>query len=195
MAKKVVIKEYQLRFALENGTDVCVLVFENFSQSHFYTYRYLLLDEDEDVEVVNEFELIVGYKAGLADSCKMSMNIVFPKRRGQENRYGLDLSKNSKLFLSFEYEKEANEIFKADGNNEGLIFRLKEVGVGHKLHDVGKEGENALIKQHDFPFPVPDVIKMEFGRFEVPFLFRDGDKDVVRNIKFVNNINRPLRLY
>jgi len=196
MSKKTMppAREFQLRFALDNGADVRALIFDDLSQRHFFEYRYMLLDADGEIEMVNENKLVVAYDDGIADSCELSMNIIFPKRRGQRYIYGLDVSKNSKLFVSLEYEKDKGEAYKDDGNDEGLHFRLKRVGVGHKVIEVDGGEKEGLVKQQDFPFPAPDIIRMKYGMYDVPFLFRNDDTDEIRIFNFDDNIQKSMKV-
>jgi len=185
---------YQLRFDLENEIKARIVIFDHGEQKHHYEYDYRLYGEDRRLELLNELKLFVEYIDGVAMSCNLSMNIVFPKRLGATRRYGMDLSKNSKLDLTFEYKKEVRKENVTDENRTGSIFRLERVFSGVKcLYERSEKGEG-LIVQHDFPFPVPDIIKLGDGRYNIPFLFRDGNKDIIRQIEFVDNIQKIHRI-
>ena len=104
--------EYRVTLAMESGAELTMLMFDHKQHRSMFDYRFLS-GEGREFDIINEYKLVVDYQDGvLADDFVLSMNIVFPKRRGQEYLWGVDISKNSKVFIQFKYIRFEYQSFK-----------------------------------------------------------------------------------
>ena len=91
------------------------------------------------------------------------MDITRPDKKGKEFFLGVDISKDSHLYIEFVYEKGER------------LYRMKSVQMGaRKRIDLDELGEG-LVRQANFPFPLKDCIENEHGVYQFPFLKNDGE--------------------
>lgn len=143
---------------------------------HYFEEEKVNSVKRHDVNYVNDQELFLRYEKGVLEECRLSMNIVFPKRQGKIIKYGMDLSKNSKISLQFYYEVKKTKVPKKEQDRmkvylDDNLIELVLVGMsaGSKSFDFREKNDNqALIMPIELPFVVLDKIQYNFGSFSMP---------------------------
>ncbi len=177
-------KTYEIEDEFENGVKRKILLFEDAGQGFdehrwIFRYNYIAKEGLEKPILINDINLFVNYKNGIAQKCNLTMNVIRPDKLGKEFFAGVDISPGSKLYLDFLYGKvndKKYEMSEARIGNE--IIERKDSSIDNK-----KEG---LIKvmRINFPFPLKDTLEENLGYFEIPFLKKGGEEDFFR---FPNN--------
>jgi hypothetical protein len=161
------IKEYKIGLDLKSGAKLEMLMFSHDEHRWFFKNRYVERVEKklhEEPDMINDTTLVVDYKDGIAQNCELTMDIVFPPRRRKVFLLGVDVSINSKLNVTFQYDKK-----------EGF-YKMAKVDLGRKVIDLEKM-EQGLMKPVDFQFPVEDKIENKSGEYSFPFLKSDWKID------------------
>ena len=158
--------EYKIFLDLDNEARLEMLLFSH--EEHRWLFRHHFVSPAGrrlgKPDMINDTTLSVNYDNGVAGEINVAMDIVFPKRMGKTFLYGLDISKDSHLFVEFEYEKK------------GLLYQMKSIEAGnHGRLDFG-DVKDGLVKQVNFPFPVRDRVEIESGTYRVPFLRSTGEE-------------------
>ena len=174
--------EYRVEIPYGEHAGLNLLMFSHQEHRWLFEYRYVA-GEDHKVDILNKYRLVIDYTDGIASGeVVLSMEIVFPERRGQEYLCGVDISRNSKVFIQFRYRKETGSDVPA--------YRLEEFEVGcGKVYKLENPEAGALINPVEFPFEVRDRITRESGLFRVPFKVDETRSD---DFSFPNNIVKPL---
>jgi len=170
--KKEIFDGYKFNFELKSGASLAIIIFDIFEHQWKYKYTFRKISgERERVDFVNNIDLTIGYQNGIAKNCNLSMEMVNVKNLGKKFLLGVDVSLGAKEFIQFIYEK--------DNKKDKKSFRLSRVEVGAlKVLDIkAQKDDKSLIKQIEFPFPIKDVLELDFGSYSVPFLKIDGTED------------------
>lgn len=172
--------EYAFELPLESGADLRILNFSHEDHSWIFKYRHFSALGEE--EVLNNYTCSLRYKDGVVYELSLMMDIVFPERRGKRYCYGVDISENSRLTLTFNYDKV---------DADAPYFKLGEVIAGcSKRLDLRSIKDGTLMQTIDFPFEVCDELRLDCGQFQVPFMTCDGATEYFR---FSNSVRRELR--
>ena len=161
----------------EEEASVEFLIFDEKEMTWDFKHRYRK-EDGHKAKMINVVNLLVRYMEGIVSEISLSMHIVIPERLGKRYAWGADISPGAKTYFEFVYDKKEDE------------FILGEIIKGARTRlDLRSEG---LIKQFEFPFPVPDRIVPEDGTYSVPYLKMD---DTVSNFKFSKSVRRFEQLY
>lgn len=155
--------EHKLRLTLASGADLELLWFSQQDQTWIFSHTYRQAgDTPRSVRLLNNSRLTVRYERGRPVEVTLCMHIIIPERLGQKFLAGLDISPGAKTHFTFEYAKEGDD------------FHLREIIKGCATRLSLNEGPSEqLMRRVEFPFPVPIVIKKEFGSYACPFLDQD----------------------
>ena len=82
---------------------------------------------------------------------------------------GIDISPGAKTYL------EVPDTRVDDWHGYPTTFRLTEICKGARDRVHLDDQDPALVRPIVCPFPIPDRIRIEFGRFRVPFLLNTGE--------------------
>lgn len=173
---------------LDSGAWLKLLVFSMQEQTWVFTYRYRKFNPENDrqVDVVNDYRLVVPYLNTTLNFTQperlepnrvtLSMNVILPQRLGQVYYVGVDISPGAKTFIQFHYEPVSEPVIedKSQPPLGGQVLRLVEMEVGATKRIRLNEQKPALMKPIDFPFQVLDRLVPRFGVYYVPFLDEDG---------------------
>ena len=165
---------YNYNLDLERGVNLNLHIFSPEEQRWIFSYEQLEYDEREGRKKTlvfrNKYKVVANYQKGLlSDTLDITMDMVWPERRGKVFTWGLDISPNSKLFVEFKYKRMP----------EGH-FRLKTIiaGAGKRFDVEGDESGNALLKKVELPVPINDIIECDLNKcFNVPFVNDGGNLD------------------
>lgn len=157
--------EQEIRLGLASGATLVLLYFSDREMRWIFSYDYVgERDPGTAPEVVNKVRLTANYEAGLlAPQIVLSMHVVIPARLGREFFAGVDISPGAKTYLEFTYERQ------------GEAYRLAEICKGARERVRVADAGPAIVKQIEFPFPVPDRIAVEYGSLRVPFRTNAGE--------------------
>lgn len=157
------VYEHSLRFALDNGVELEVLVFKMAEMTFLYQHRFCRDGEDGKVDLVNQLRVVAAYKDGfLSAPLTLSMHIILPQRLGQVYAWGADISPGAKTYIEFQYVPQQQGQIKGP-------WRLDEIQVGARKRIRLDQGPG-LMRPVEFPFPVPDILTPQFGHLSLPFL-------------------------
>lgn len=161
--------EHQVDLVLASGASLKILYFSDREMRWIFAYDYRgewrRLGEAPDL--VNQVRLTADYTSGLlANSLVLSMHVVVPRRLGKQFFFGVDVSPGAKTYLEFHYQHDDNTLLAPE-------YRLIEIRKGARERVLLGGSNASLIKQIEFPFPVPDRLPME-GLIKVPFLLNSG---------------------
>lgn len=130
-----------------------------------------------------ETKLQLEYVSAKLASLKLTMNVIVPERLGKDYWAGMDISPGAKTFLEFVYEPVGT------GPKTPPKWKLVEVWKGIQRHDL-RTMAAGLMKSIDFPFPVPDEIVCDFGRYEVPYRDTPPESYPLPTFVFPYNIDK-----
>jgi len=157
--------EHQLELLLATGASLKLLYFSDREMRWIFSYDYVgekLPGQAPDV--LNKVRLTADYAEGvLTDSFVLSMHVVIPSRLGQQFFVGMDISPGAKTYLEFHY--------KLSQRDQAILspeYRLIAIQKGAREQILLGDHRASLVKQIEFPFPIPD--RVEAGNcVRVPF--------------------------
>ncbi|MEK7103092.1 MAG: hypothetical protein AAB870_01965 [Patescibacteria group bacterium] len=162
--------EYKLRFDLKNDIELEICMFSWREMRWFFSYSQIIKDTTKvgaKPDFVNKIKLNVDYIDGIAQKIDVSMEMIWPERRGQRSYLGVDISPGSKLFIELSYSKMKE--------GEGEYFKLltMEATPGGSI-DISKIEPNTqelgLMNAVELPFVISTRIPLEYGVYNIPFL-------------------------
>lgn len=155
---KQTVCEHAIELDLASGVHLQIRYFPDCEQRWIFSHHYVGRHPGETPQILNSVRLVANYTDGLLRGpIVLSMHLVLPNRLGKQLFLGVDISPGAKTYLEFNYEGTAP------------MYRLTEIRKGARERVRFGEPEAALIKTIAFPFPVPDRLLLEAGRFQVPF--------------------------
>lgn len=155
--------KYSVQFALASGANLELLMFSHDEHRWLFTYNYSSASQGMSEVLTNDIVLRVDYESGISKFCRMSMDMIWPARRGKQQLFGMDVSENSRMFLEFLYEK----------SGQSQLYNLKTIRSGQSVIDLESQKEG-LIKSTDFPFPIERTLQGKYDVYKIPFLKNDG---------------------
>jgi len=159
--------EYEINLLLDTGAQLKMVLFSDTEHRWIFKHRGVYPEAQERSAqplLVNDTTLVVDYDGGVAQDCRLTMDIIRPDRRGKTYFLGVDISEGSRLFAEFQYEKQ------------GDVYRMKTIDLGsHGRVELDALGEG-LVKPVEVPFPLKDRVENEFGKYRIPFLKSDGEQ-------------------
>lgn len=163
--------EYKINLKLESGANLEMLLFSSTEHRWIFGYNYTSPERrkiGENPFLANDTTLVVNYNKGTAQDIELSMDMIKPHKGGKEFLWGVDVSKDSRMYLGFQYERK------------GDLFQMKTVNMGIRHINLDELGPG-LVKPANLPFPLKDIIENKYGVYKVPFLRNDGE---VANFEF-----------
>lgn len=157
-------RQHEITLDLASGARLLLLYFSDQVLRWIFSYNYTSPKQPgTPPDILNQIRLVADYTSGLLESkFVLSMNVVIPSRLGQKFLAGLDISPGAKTYLEFSYERSANE------------YRLIEICKGARDRVRLDTAELAILRPVAFPFPIPDRVPLEFGKFRIPFRTNAG---------------------
>lgn len=159
---------YQVNKTLpwSDDSEVSVLVFGDKEKTDklLFQHDYILRGDQRDVTLRNFLKLWVTYTDHQISDVTLTMHVILPHRLGRQFYAGLDISHGAKTFLEFTTERR------------GDVFLVKEVVKGAGFTRLRLD-EPGMIKQVNFPFPVPNRLEPIEGVYQVEYLRNDGALD------------------
>lgn len=158
-------QDYKINLTLDSGANLEILLFDNTEHRWIFSYEQVSPEKDirlEKPELINDLSLCVEYERGVSKECTLTMNMIFPKRRGKKFFAGVDISELSLLNIEAIYKKQEK------------VYILKTIDLGsHGFIDMDAQGEG-LIDTSKLPFPIK--IERDYGTYSIPFLKNNGEK-------------------
>lgn len=165
--------EHQIDLALASGAALKILCFSDREMRWIFSYNYRgdQRRPGDPPDVVNEVRLTAEYASGLlAPTFVLSMHVVIPSRLGQQFFVGMDISPGAKTYLEFHYHRDDT-----NGTDRDWEYRLIAIQKGAREQVLlGEKGASILVKQIEFPFPIPDRVEIR-DRIRVPFRLDSGE--------------------
>ena len=157
--------EHEIGLSLASGAMLTLIYFFDREQRWIFAYHY------RGERGLSEIRLTAEYTEGvLAPSFVLSMHVIIPSRLGQRYFAGVDISTGAKTYIEFTYRL-------CRESPSTVAYRLVEIckGACERVSlDPNDAARGQLIRQIDFPFPIPDRIEVE-GRVRVPFRLDNGE--------------------
>ena len=156
------------------GFQVTILAWDNL-ENHKTTikidHRHRVYEEDNPrrgakPEMVYYSWVSARYNSiGRLVDFSLNVDTVWPKKRGQQYAWGVDISPGSHLFLVFNYVREG----------DAMVLTSVEKGASPPIDLRG--GQEGLIKPIEVPFPVLDRVAIEYNECRVPTPYVDTDPE------------------
>jgi hypothetical protein len=162
--------EHEIKLDLASGAQLTIRYFSDSQMRWIFSYDYVgEKNPGETPTVVNKTRLTADYTAGVLDpKLVLSMHVVIPSRLGRKFYVGVDISPGAKTYLEFTYERTSDTPDK---------YALVEICKGARERVRFDQATPDLVRQIEFPFPIPDRVAYEFGKLSVPFLSNAGIVD------------------
>ena len=161
--------EHAIDLVLASGAGLKILYFSDREMRWIFSYDYRGERRPGEMpDLVNEVRLTAEYAEGLlASALVLSMHVVIPARLGQQFFAGVDISPGAKTYLEFHYQRDDNAIISPE-------YRLIAIQKGAREQVLLGDQKASLVKQIEFPFPIPD--RLPAGpRVRVPFRLNDDE--------------------
>lgn len=162
--------EHQIDLRLASGASLKVLYFSDREMRMIFSYDYIGEKKPgADPDLVNQVRLAADYAEGLlASSFTLSMHVVVPERLGKSFFAGVDISPGAKTYLEFHYRRDDNAIVSRE-------YRLTAIQKGAREQVLLGDQRASLVRQIEFPFPVPDRLPADGNYVRVPFRLNNGE--------------------
>jgi hypothetical protein len=160
--------EHAIDLVLASRARLKILYFSDREMRWIFSYDYRGERRPGEMpDLVNDVQLTAEYAEGLlAPALVLSMHVVIPARLGQQFFAGVDISPGAKTYLEFHYQRDDNTIVSPE-------YRLIAIQKGARAQVLLGDRKASLVRQIEFPFPVPDRIEIH-DRLRVPFRLDDG---------------------
>lgn len=167
---------YRVPFDLGNGLKVDTLFFNRNETKLIYGSTFTDSVHGPGIRriakpsLVCEFSCIASYELGILKEFKIFVHVTIPERLGKVYAWGVDISPGAKTFVEFNYKIVVDEECRIN------LLKLEFVQVGSqpKIYLDDLEG---IMQPVNFPYPIENDLKVEFGKVNVPFLVTNHPED------------------